>query len=293
MAEDIRDKAYIGHNDVVALNFINPKGRFFFRRHFRQGLRSHVMEVLLQEDVEIEKRGKLVNGVRWYPKAVPRHVFRIFRTRLETVDQALREIRRLRIAERYLLPHFLAPSMEIILDYRGPKGTSPLLCGLQEYVEGQILDPWSPLPPNALYQSLHDRLRSESEATTRSLASWHQATRRSIARFIHQVKLMIAETGYIPDLAGIGNLMMTPAGAIKLVDINNISKIAFDGTVHLDDRGYPVCDKSIEVLFILEHKLTDRSVNRGENLYHFFLTPERMDAVRARELAYHRSNMEE
>jgi hypothetical protein len=125
------------------------------------------------------------------------------------------------------------------------------------------------------------------------LESWEQSTRRSIARFIHQVKLMIAETGYIPDLAGIGNLMMTPAGAIKLVDINNISKIAFDGTVHLDDRGYPVCDKSIEVLFILEDKLGDRSVNRGENLYRFFLTPERMDAVRARELAYHRSNMEE
>lgn len=293
MAEDIRDKAYIGHNDVVALNFINPQGPFFFRRHFRQGLRSHVMEVLLPEDVEIEKRGKLVSGVRWYPKAVPRHVFRIFRTRLETVDQALREIRRLRIAERYLLPHFLAPSMEIILDYHGPKGPSPLLCGLQEYVQGQILDPWSPLPPDALHQSLHDRLRSDSEATPRSLVSWEQATRRSIARFIHQVKLMIAETGYIPDLAGIGNLMMTPAGAIKLVDINNISKIAFDGTVHLDDRGYPVCDKSIEVLFILEDKLGDRSVNRGENLYRFFLTPERMDAVRARELAYHRSNMEE
>lgn len=287
---DIRDKAYIGHQDVIALNFIKPSGRYVFRRHFRQGLRSHVMEVLLPEDIEIEQRGCLVDGTRWYPKAQPRHIFRIFRTRLGTLEQALGEIRRVRLAEAYLLPDHLARSTEMILDYSGPKGKDLLLCGLQEYVHGEILDPWSPLPHNGLLPAMYDKLNSMSDAALDARESWIETARCSIAQFIDNIKQMIDETRHIPDLAGIGNLMMTPAGTIKLVDINNICKLIFDGTVHLDDRGYPVCDKSIEVLSILESRLIGKPVDRKEAIYCTFLESQRMQTVRVKELEYHRKN---
>ena len=45
-SEDIRDKPVIGHEDVVQLNFVRSPGSYLFRRHYKNGLRSHVMEVL-------------------------------------------------------------------------------------------------------------------------------------------------------------------------------------------------------------------------------------------------------
>ena len=43
---DIRDRPTIDHDDVIALNFIRSSPSCVFRRHFRQGLRSHIMEIL-------------------------------------------------------------------------------------------------------------------------------------------------------------------------------------------------------------------------------------------------------
>ena len=62
MAQDIRDRASLRHEDVRGLNFISRAGTHFFRRHFRQGLRSHVMEVLKRTDVDIENHGTLIDG---------------------------------------------------------------------------------------------------------------------------------------------------------------------------------------------------------------------------------------
>lgn len=95
------------------------------------------------------------------------------------------------------------------------------------------------------------------------------------------------ENRLIPDLAGVGNLLLTRAGEIKLVDINNISEVSPDTVVPLDDRGYPVCDKSIAVLFHLEQKLTGRSPQRDDPPYGRFLNPERIEKVKAAERRFH------
>jgi hypothetical protein len=57
----------------------------------------------------------------------------------------------------------------------------------------------------------------------------------------------------------------------------------------LDDRGYPVCDKSIEALSLLERNLLNRSIDPGEAVYRKFLDPKRMKDVRDLESAFYRS----
>ena len=94
---------------------------------------------------------------------------------------------------------------------------------------------------------------------------------------------MIMEKGHVPDLAGVGNLLMVPSGHIKLVDMNNISRAVFDAVIRLDDHSYPVCDKSIEALSLLEGGLLGRSVDSGEPIYKHFLDPQRLKEVRAQE----------
>ena len=102
MSEDIRDKPSIRHDDVAGLNFIKAASPYYFRKHFRQGLRSHVMEILNHSDVQIENNGVVVDGARWFPRAKPTNMLRIFRTRLATVDRALEEIARVKVVEQYL-----------------------------------------------------------------------------------------------------------------------------------------------------------------------------------------------
>ena len=127
--QDIRDKPSIRHDDVVGLNFIKATSPYFFRRHFRQGLRSHIMEILKQADVEIENRGTVVDGLRWFPRAKPTRMLRIFRNRLASIDSALAEIKRVKKVENYLGSDFIAASNEFLVDYHGPGGTSIMLCG--------------------------------------------------------------------------------------------------------------------------------------------------------------------
>ena len=78
MSEDIRDKAVITHSDVLKLNFIASDTPYVFRRHYRQGLRSHVMEVLHPDDFRLESSGTMIDGTKWYPKARPIKIFRLF-----------------------------------------------------------------------------------------------------------------------------------------------------------------------------------------------------------------------
>jgi hypothetical protein len=288
MVKDIRDKKYVTHEDVVALNFIKTDGPFIFRRHHRQGLRSHILEVLHRRDVDCEKTGSVIDGIRWFPKAEPAHVFRIFRTRLKTLQSAWREIGRVKIVERFLSPHFLAHSNEFIVDYDGPAGREPLLCGFQSYERGEIVDPWSLLDQRAFAHSLFDALRVSLHDPAMTRARWTTRAGHKAAAFIDRVREMIQQTGYVPDLAGIGNLVITAGGEIKLVDINNISRVCFDAEVSLDDRGYPVGDKSIEALYLLEEKLAGRAVSKADPIYSAIFDPQRQRAVRALETRFYR-----
>lgn len=113
--------------------------------------------------------------------------------------------------------------------------------------------------------------------------------RKNAQNFISKIKQMIMETNHVPDLAGVGNLLLTKSGDIKLVDINNISSVSFDNDIKLDDRGYPVCDKSIEALFFLERKLSAGSSRIDTPPYKTFLDPERMKEVRVIEKKFHES----
>ena len=54
MQEDVRDKPYLTQEDLLKLNFIREPSAYIYRRHYRQGLRSHILEVLTTEDVEQE-----------------------------------------------------------------------------------------------------------------------------------------------------------------------------------------------------------------------------------------------
>lgn len=99
---------------------------------------------------------------------------------------------------------------------------------------------------------------------------------------------MINETGYIPDLAGIGNLVLTPKGNLKLVDINNIVKIRLNNEILIDDQGYPSCDVSVEVLSILEQKILCLNIHMKDPLYRFFLTSERKKRVKILEKEFYK-----
>ena len=64
-----------------------------------------------------------------------------------------------------------------------------------------------------------------------------------------------------------------------LVDINNISPVYSDSTIPLDEKGYPVCDKSIEALSLIEKKIVGRPINMEEKLYKQFLNSQRKTLV--------------
>ncbi len=283
MPEDIRDKPYITHDDVVGLNFVNPSSPFFFRRHYRQGLRSHVMEILHKRDLELETAGTLIDGRRRFPKAAPHKIFRLFRTRLQVPQEALIEIERVKFVEKYLAPEYLARSNEFIVDYLGPNGNELMLCGLQEYVPGEIVDPWNLLYGERFLNALYQDLGLTASPSDTARRRWIAHTRRQASRFVSKIKQMIHETDHIPDLAGLGNMIMMASGRIKLVDINNISRVYFDTTIRLDDRGYPVCDKSIEALAMLERKILGHPIDSNDTIYRTFLTAQRMEEVAALE----------
>jgi hypothetical protein len=71
------------------------------------------------------------------------------------------------------------------------------------------------------------------------------------------------------------------------VDINNISQIQTDGTIYVDEKGYPVCDKSIEALYLLEKGFTkSRTIDR-EPLYQPLWDTRRMKQVNHMEKLFH------
>jgi hypothetical protein len=246
------------------------------------------MEILDPSDVEAEQAGKMVAGLRCFPRATPHQMFRIFRARLKTLENALFEIARVKIVERYLAPAFMATSTECLVDYRGPEGWDLMLCGFQEYVEGEILDPWTILDAGDLLPAMYDTFFEKVSASPLSKDAWVGTVKQKGAQFIDKIKRMITEAGHIPDLAGAGNLILAVDGGVRLVDINNISRVIFESTISLDEKGYPVCDKSVEALSLIEEKILGRPVDRDEPIYRQFLNPERMAAVKENEALFWR-----
>lgn len=287
MPEDIRQKPYLNHEDVLGLNFIRAPGIYHFRRHYRAGLRSHIMEILSAEDLEKERKGVLINRVMHFPRAKPSKILRIFRTRFERLREAQEEPKRVKIIGSFLAPDHMAWSDEFIVDYRVSGTRDILLCGLQEYVEGEILDPWSYLD-RGHFTSLYWRLGFEERAGyEESLRRWLERVRQNGIAFISAVRRLIQEAEYVPDLAGVGNLLLTRRGNLKLVDINNVSRVSFTREIPIDDRGYPVCDKSIEALFQIERKILGRTDLEKDPLYRTFLDPGRMQDVKVIERRFH------
>lgn len=285
---DLRDKTRLTHQDTIGLNFIRDTSKFVFRRHYRTGLRSHIMEVLDAGEVERESRGVVVEGLRWFPRARPKKMLRIFRTKFGGIEGALEEVAKVKIIEGFLGAHHVARSEEFLVDYELGGRYHLLLCGLQEYVEGKVLDPWIPCHEQQLTQMFQQMNQGKGERWG-SFSQRIDATRAQGKDFINRVKRMVTEAGYIPDLAGVGNLILTPAGGIKLVDINNVSPVNFDSRVLVDDRGYPVCDKSIEALFLLEKNLLKRSPEQDSPVYAPFFDPLRRARLRQMERSFHES----
>jgi hypothetical protein len=278
-AMDIRDIAKITHTDVVGLNFIRNSLPVRFRRHFRCGLRSHIMEVLDPQALRNEVKGVVKNGIRHFPVAKPLAMLRIFRTKFTSRQQIVAEIDKLRIAETFLAPTHLAMSNEFIVTYRLADMHDLLLCGWQEYVDGIALDPWGDWDMDTLTAAVRHRYYKEHELFVRQKANLHRVLRQQACSFIEALKHMVYQRRMIPDLAGARNILVTAHGAVKLVDINNISPVYYSADIHLDDKGYPVCDKSIEALWLLERKLLGRSEHEQEDIYTRFLDSRRMRAV--------------
>ena len=279
MVADIRNKTAIDHADIIALNFIRSSAPYFFRKHFRQGLRSRIIEILTPIDITNEKTGITRRGVRRFPRAIPRNMFRIFRTRLKNLAEAWGEIERFKIVSHYLAPDFLAHSYEFIVDYKGPQGFEPMLCGFQEFIDGEVVDPWTILSAETLLPTLYNTMSERGLVNSLPEDEWIAVARRKGAEFVEKIKSMVTYSGFIPDLAGVGNLRIKTGGEICLVDLNNISPVNSDASIALDEKGYPVSDKSIESLSLIEEKIVGHPVDMGEVLYKRFLNNHRKRLV--------------
>jgi len=265
--------------EVKSLNFIKTNSSFRFRRHHRQGLRSLIFEVLNDGDLFRETAGEEANGLKRFPRAVPRYMLRILRTRFTCLDRALEEIDKYRVVVQFFDADLFARSDEFIVEYTGTGKKEVLLCGLQEYVKGEVFDPWCLVDTTPLAPFYKERKHDGPSREAR--------TCNAITRFVCQAKDMIRQTGYIPDLAGMGNLIVTPGGGFKLVDINNIIKMDLTGPIQLDDRCYPAGDKSVEVLAILEQKILRRTIPQTHSLYGPFLADQRKKEVAALEKQFY------
>jgi len=251
------------------------------------GLRSHIMEVLKPADVTAENTGIIKDGLRWFPKANPLKVLRIFRTRFDNLRDAEGELERVKLVEQYLGPEYIARSDEFLVDYAIKGRYELLLCGLQEYVDGEILDPWGSLYEDHLTSLFRRTYSGAAKNLPRAVETWKRNVRTGADRALEKIRKMITQANLVPDLAGVGNLLLTRTGNIKLVDINNISRVSFEPAIPRDDRGYPVCDKSIEALSLLEQKLIGRPADRSIPVYRTFLDPGRMKEVRSIEREFH------
>jgi hypothetical protein len=247
------------------------------------------MELLDPDDVIKQNSGEIINGILFFPWAMPLKMLRIFKTKFDSLTEVFEEIRKVKIIEKYLPSDAYAKSEEFIVDYMWNGNRDVILCGLQEYIAGEILNPWETTGMNQLTIFFAGISNSRDNGLGITADQFVNRFRKNIKKFIESVKKMILEANYVPDLAGLENLLVTPGGDIKLVDINNVSRVSFGSDIRLDDKGYPVCDKSIEAISLLEEKLLDKSIDKTETLYKIFLDPLRMKDVSDLEEKFHGS----
>jgi len=84
------------------------------------------MEVLDPEDVEKETKGVMIDGLRWYPRAEPLKMLRIYRMRFKNIEDGEEELKRVRIVETYLAPDYVASPknfLQIIQDVKNTKSS--------------------------------------------------------------------------------------------------------------------------------------------------------------------------
>ena len=291
MATDVRDKKNLNEETVRNLNFIRNSGRYVYRRHYRQGLRSHILEVLDREEVAREKEGIVSDGIKWFPRAKPLKMLRLFRTRFADRLQADRELQRVMMIAHHLGPGCYAQSNEFLVSYEIDGCYDTLLCGLQEYVEGLPLEPWGFMNPERLAENLIRPGMGGQKSSRWDRSTLIATIHRNAVDFVARVREMINDSGCIPDLAGDGNLLLTDNGRIKLVDINNISRVTFAKDIEVDDKGYPVCDKSVEALSQLQLKMATQPIDPADRLYRTYLDPARMSAVQDIEREFHRESI--
>ncbi len=288
-SKDIRDIPAPDHSDILGLNFIRTPGIYHFRRHYRSGLRSHIMELLRPGDLRIERKGTLdKGGMRLFPRARPVRILRIFKRRFRSRKEIESELKRVKIISAYLGPDNVARSDEFLVSYLAGKRCEHVLCGLQEYVEGEILDPWAGLHDKMLKTLLLRMASEKAEAGEQSVDKRLFDAKQKAGVFIKKLKALVYEAGYVPDLAGMGNLLITRAGDIKLVDINNISRVDFSPRIAVDEKGYPVCDKSIQGLALLEEQLSGQ-IDKKEKIYEVYTASKRVKDARKLERRFHLS----
>jgi hypothetical protein len=272
---DIRTKPTLSNNDILNLNFIRQPCPYYFRIHYREGLRSRLLQVLNLEDVLHETQGVVQGGMRLFPVAQPVAMLRIFKKQFNAGHEVQTEIQNYKLVQHHILPQHYAASSEFVVEYIQNGNSQIMLCGLQKYVPGEAVDPWHE----------NTRLKIENDMENSPTGNLEMAL-SNLTSFINCIKTMALQTQTIPDLAGVGNLILTPEAEIKLVDINNISRFSFATSIPLDDKQYPVSDKSIQALYNLEIQIIGNDQAKNEELYRFFLDPQRQAAVRELEIAF-------
>ena len=88
-------------------------------------------------------------------------------------------------------------------------------------------------------------------------------------------------------------MLITARGDLKLVDINNIIEVHYNDIKFLDDKKYPACDKSVEVLALLEQKVLKNKNFMDETPYRHFFIPNRRDRVRQLEEKFYKLTFKE
>lgn len=279
--KDIRDIQHATSDEVNDLNFLNLTDQYVLRRHTYQGLRSHVFQILKTDDVRKENEGVIRKGVKNYPKAAPVKILRIMRTKFNNLAAVTVEIKKYKLIERYFDAESYAKSQEIIVDYNHNGKNKVMLIGIQDYVEGFRLNPWSAYIGFQIVDFLKiSGIKNIDETMAQIL--------KNMANFVHLLKRFILKTRHIPDLAGIGNIMLKRSGNIVLVDINNISEVSFSDPIYVDNFGYPIVDRSIEAIFCLDKFCTPNEYDKNNFLYRKFLSDSRRKKVDAIEKEFDR-----
>lgn len=158
------------------------------------------------------------------------------------------EIANLRLLEQYLA-EFL-PNPEVMQVAIGDSIRNLIFCE-------RIYSPFLTSVPKAQFFRAHFDSLPNVEAKARFL--------HKLRRFVDQCKRLFYDTSSLPDLVGKGNLI-SQGTDIYLLDFNNTTfdrhfSVGGDIRVPLDDRGDPVFDLSLHLLYHLEKELLSSRAN--------------------------------